>query len=322
MAAPGRRSESTGTVIVAGLANLAVAAAKAVAGLISGSAAVLSEAAHSLADTTTEILLYVALRRGARPADDQHPLGHGRESYLWALIAAVFTFVAGAGFSITEGVHSIQHPRHDQDAFVSYVVLVISAIAEGISLARATRQVRRRARRWRITPFRVLRRTPNTTVKAVFLEDSAAVIGLALAGAGVGLSDLTNSPFYDGAASIGIGILLLVVGGVLARSNLSLLIGQRAGDPARDEIVRELSALPEVRRIDSLLTLVLGPEDILIAAKVHFAHDATATEIAATAAEARRRLTARNPGVRFLFLEPSPSLPRPDPPAPGEPTAP
>ncbi|WP_433133815.1 cation diffusion facilitator family transporter [Micromonospora sp. CA-240977] len=302
-------SESVGTVIVAGAANLAIAIAKLIAGLISGSAAMLSEAAHSVADTTTEVLLFQALRRGARPADQRHPFGYGKESYVWAFFAAMFTFVAGAGFAVTHGVTTILVHEHSGDYLVSYLVLAVSFVIESISLARALRQVRRASQRWGTTPRRFLRLTADTTVKAVFLEDSAALIGLLLAGAGVGLSHATGDEVWDGVASILIGLLLLTVAGILAGNNLSLLVGRAVPERLRHEIERELSGLPEVERIDTLLTMQLGPEDILVAAKVDFRDDATGAQIEATADQAERRLTGRYPEIRFVFLDPTRSLP-------------
>ena len=178
------RPESTGTVIVAGLANLAIAAAKAVAGVLSGSAAVLSEAAHSFADTLTEVLLFVALRRGSRPADADHPFGHGKAAYLWALLAATGTLVLGAGFAVFQGVRTIMSGPTDEGHYlVAYVVLAISFVLEGTSLLRAVHQLRRGAARYMVTALRFLRRTPDTAVKAVTAEDSAALVGLVLAGA-------------------------------------------------------------------------------------------------------------------------------------------
>ncbi|MET8121338.1 cation diffusion facilitator family transporter [Micromonospora sp. NPDC005189] len=302
-------SESVGTVIVAGAANLAIAIAKLVAGVISGSAAMLSEAAHSIADTTTEVLLYQALRRGARPADQRHPFGYGKESYVWAFFAAMFTFVAGAGFAVTHGVTTILVHEHSGDYLISYIVLGVSFVIESISLTRAVRQVRRESQRWRTTPRRFLRLTADTTVKAVFLEDSAALIGLLLAGLGVGLSEATGDEVWDGVASILIGLLLLTVAGILASNNLSLLVGRSVPERLRHEIERELTGLPEVERIDTLLTMQLGPDDVLVAAKVDFRDEATGAAIEATADEAERRLTGRYPEIRYVFLDPTRSLP-------------
>ena len=298
-------SESMVTVIVAGLANLAIAIAKTVAGVLSGSAAMLSEAAHSFADTTTELLLYIALRRGRRRPDDRHPFGYGKESFVWAFLAALFTFVAGAGFSITHGVNTIRHGEEGGDFTVSYIVLAVSFVLETVSFLRTVRQVRGEARRWRTTGKRFLRLTPDTTVKAVFLEDSAALIGLLLAAAGLVLTQVTGDVFWDGLGSIGIGVLLLAVVAVLTRTNLSLLVGQAVPARLHREIADEISAPPAVSGVPTLLTMQLGLEDILVAAKVDFADDATGARIEATADEIERRLVALYPSIRFVFLDPT-----------------
>ncbi|WP_121399291.1 cation diffusion facilitator family transporter [Micromonospora sp. M71_S20] len=317
MAQPEVRTESVGTVVVAGAANLAIAVAKLVAGVISGSAAMLSEAVHSVADTTTEVLLYLALRRGARPADARHPFGYGKESYVWAFLAALFTFVAGAGFAITHGVTTILVHEHSGDYLITYVVLAVSFAIESVSLARAVRQVRAESRRWRTTPRRFLHLTSDTPLKAVFLEDSAALIGLVLAAAGVALSQLTGDELWDGAASVLIGVLLLVVATVLAHSNISLLVGRAVPERLRGEISEELAGLPAVRRIDTLLTMQLGPSDVLVAAKVDFDDEASGATIEAAADQAERRLTARHPQIRYVFLDPTRSGDAPEPGGPG-----
>ena len=305
MSGPAQSTQSVRTVIVAGLANLAVAVAKLLAGLISGSAAVLSEAAHSFADTTTEVLLYVALRRGARPATEQYPFGHGRESYLWALIAAVVTFVVGAGFSILQGLRTIFGMHGGLSPGIAYLVLAVSFVAEGISLIRSFRQLRRRAANLRLSWLRVAQRTPNTTVKAVLLEDSAALIGLVLAAIGVALSQFTGSPVWDGAASLAIGGLLLVTATILARNNIGFLVGRAAGESVRDEIHAELANVPKVSGIGQLVALQLGPEEILVAAKVAFADCATSDDIEDAADVAERRLTDHYPAIRYVFLDPT-----------------
>src|SRR5215218_1470222 len=149
-------SESTGTVVVAGLANLGIAIAKLVGGLISHSSAMLSEAAHSLADTITEVLLFIALKRGNRPADDRHPFGYGRETYFWAFIASLATFTLGAGFSVYQGISTIVGGEEQGDPLISYIVLAIAFVLESSSLLKAVRQVRGAARRWRVTPAQYL----------------------------------------------------------------------------------------------------------------------------------------------------------------------
>ena len=299
------QNESVGTVIVAGLANLVIAVAKLLAGLVSGSAAVVSESVHSLADTVTEVFLFVALRRGARPADEEHPFGYGKESFVWAFIAAVFTFVGGAGFSIYHGIETIIAPRHTGDYLWSYVVLAVSFVAEGTSFLRARRQVEGASRRWGISPFRFLRLTPDTTVKAVYLEDSAALVGLVLAGAGLALTQLTGHEMWDGIASIAIGVLLLAVATTLAASNASLLVGRAVPRRVHNQIAADLASIPIVVAVPTLLTMQLGPGDILVAAKVDFQDDVSGGEIELASDEAERRLRARYPGIRYVFLDPT-----------------
>jgi len=303
----GSGGESTGTVVVAGVANLGIAIAKLVGGLISHSSAMLSEAAHSLADTITEVLLFIALKRGDRPADDRHPFGYGRETYFWAFMASLCTFVLGAGFSVWQGISTILHGEEQGDPLVSYIVLAIAFVLEGSSLVKAVRQVRGAARKWRVSPARYLQATTDTTVKAVTFEDSAALVGLVLAALGLFLEHLTGSAVWDGAAAILIGLLLLAVAISLGRANVSLLIGQAASERIEEELRQEIAALPHVDDVSFLLTSVIGPGQLVVAAKVDFADDATATDIESTADEAERRLVARHEGVRYVFLDPTTS---------------
>jgi cation diffusion facilitator family transporter len=297
--------ESTGTVIVAGLANFGIAIAKFVGGMISHSSAMLSEAAHSVADTITEILLFVALKRGNREADDKHPFGYGRETYFWAFLASLATFALGAGFSIWQGVTTIINGEEQGSPLVSYIVLAVSFVLEGTSWLKAVRQVRGAARKWQVTPGRYLQATTDTTVKAVTFEDTAALIGLVFAAIGLFLEHMTGNPMWDGIAAITIGVLLLAVAISLARANVSLLIGQSASPRIEEELRREINALPHVQDVPFLITSVIGPGQLVVAAKVDFTDDATADDIEQTADEAERRLVARHDGVRYVFLDPT-----------------
>jgi cation diffusion facilitator family transporter len=301
----GSGGESSGTVIVAGVANLGIAIAKLIGGMISHSSAMLSEAAHSLADTITEVLLFIAIKRGKRPADDRHPFGYGRETYFWAFLAALATFALGAGFSIWQGVSTIVHREEQGDPLVSYIVLAVSFVLEGLSWLKAIRQVRTAARTWGTTPSRYLAATTDTTVKAVTLEDTAALIGLVLAAIGLFLEHVTGNPVWDGVAAITIGVLLLAVAYALARANASLLIGQAASPRIEEELRREIEALPHVEDVPILITSVIGPGQLIVAAKVDFDDVATAEDVERTADEAERRLVARHPGVRYVFLDPT-----------------
>jgi cation diffusion facilitator family transporter len=297
--------ESTGTVILAGAVNLAIAAAKFVGGMISHSSAMLSESAHSVADTVTEVLLFVALKRGTKPPDRRHPFGYGRETYFWAFLASLCTFVVGAGFSIYQGVHTIIERKPEGSPLVSYIVLAVSFVLEGSSLIKAIRQVRGSAGRWRITPGQYLQATTDTTVKAVTFEDSAALVGLVLAALGLFLEQMTGDPLWDGVSAIAIGVLLIVVAASLARANMSLLIGQSASPVIEQRLREEIQGLDHVVDVPFMLTSVIGPGQLLIAAKVDFDDAATATDIERTADEAERRLVAEYDGVRYVFLDPT-----------------
>jgi len=298
-------NESIGTVILAGAANLAIAVAKLAAGLFSGSSAMLSEAAHSFADTITEIFLYVALVRGRQPADEQHPFGHGKESFVWAFIAALFTFVGGAGFSIYHGITAIVAEEKTGDFLWSYVVLAISFVAEGTSFLRAQRQVAGESRRWGVTRSRFLRLTPDTTVKAVYFEDSAALVGLVLAALGLVLTEMTGDEIWDGLSSIAIGVLLFLVAAILSRSNVSLLVGRSVPRRIHNQIAADLAGIPIVVAVPTLLTMQLGPGEVLVAAKVDFEDEVTGGEIEAASDEAERRLRGRYPEIRYVFLDPT-----------------
>jgi cation diffusion facilitator family transporter len=302
----GSDGESTGTVILAGAANLAIAIAKLVGGLISHSSAMMSEAAHSLADTITEVLLFIALKRGNRAADERHPFGYGRETYFWAFLAALCTFGIGAGFSIWQGVSTIIEREPEGSPTVSYIVLAVSFVLEGSSLLKAVRQVRGAAEERQISSRAYLQHTTDTTVKAVTFEDTAALVGLVLAALGLFLEQLTGDPLWDGVAAILIGLLLVLVAGSLARANVSLLIGQAVPGATQQEFKDELSELDQVDDVPFLVTTVIGPGQLLVAAKVDFADGATVADIENASDEAERRLVARHSGVRYVFLDPTP----------------
>jgi cation diffusion facilitator family transporter len=295
------------TVIVAGAGNLVVAAAKTVGGIVSGSAAMQAEAAHSLADTVTEVFLYVANRRGVRGPDAQHPFGHGRETYLWAFLASVATFVAGASFSLARGVNTLMHgeSRESGSLLLSYGVLLFAAFVEGASLWRGLHQARSTAARFQVTPRAFLRLTSDTPLKAVIFEDRAALAGLALAAAGLTLWQATGQTAWDGAASLAIGLLLAAVAVSLARTNLSLLIGRRVSPQVHSALQAEIESLPGVEALPVFIVVVLGPGEVLVAAKVSFADDFSTIDVERVADEAEARLRSRFQGVRYVFLDPT-----------------
>ncbi|MDP9844980.1 cation diffusion facilitator family transporter [Streptosporangium lutulentum] len=302
-------SESLVTVIVAGLANLAIGVAKLIAGLLSGSSAMLSEAMHSAADTVTEVLLFVAVRRGGKSADVRHPFGHGKAGFFWALMAAFATLIGGAGFSITHGVQEIIHGEELADLTISYAVLAISFVIEGISFLRALSQVRGEARRLDVSPRRYVAKTSDTALKAVLYEDAAALAGLLIAAGGLMAYQLTGSNLWDGVASMLIGLLLLLVALHLIWVNASLLIGQAAPARMEDEIRAEMLALPEIENVVELLTMMLGPDEVMVAAHIDFADDATGANLELAADRVERRLVERFPSISQVFLDPTPGRP-------------
>ncbi|MET9589595.1 cation diffusion facilitator family transporter [Streptomyces sp. NPDC006516] len=298
--------ESTFTVVVAAAANLGIAVAKLVAGLISGSSAMLSEAAHSVADTVTEAMLLTALKRSEKPPDEDHPLGYGPERYIWAMLAAVATFVGGAVFSLYDGIHTLIEGEELGDPLVSYIVLAVAFLLEGFSLRTGVRQVRGDAARLRMPAPRYLRRTPDTAVKAVVMEDSAALAGLLLAAGGLLGGQLTGSGVWDGIASVLIGFLLVYVAWVLCRSNAQLLIGRPLPAQMRAGVREELLSVPHIVEVLELTTLIQGPSELLVAAKVDFRDASTARQIEWACEEAEQQLRERYPAVQRVYLDPTP----------------
>ena len=298
--------ESTSTVVVAAAANLGIAAAKLVAGLISGSSAMLSEAAHSVADTVTELMLLTALKRSEKPPDEDHPLGYGPERYVWAMLAAVATFVGGAVFSLYDGIHTLLKGEELGDPLVSYVVLAVAFLLEGFSLRTGVRQVRGEAARLRMPAPRYLRRTTDTAVKAVVMEDSAALAGLLLAAGGLLGGQLSGSAVWDGVASVLIGLLLVYVAWVLCRSNAQLLIGRPFPPDMRAGVREELLSVPHVVEVLELTTLIQGPAELLVAAKVDFRDASTAAQIEWACEEAEQQLRERYPSIQRVYLDPTP----------------
>jgi cation diffusion facilitator family transporter len=300
--------ESLGTVLLAGGMNLGIAVAKAVGGVISGSSSMLSEAAHSVADTVTEVLLLTALRRSARPADDRHPLGYGPERYFWAFLASVATLIGGAVFAVTDGIRTLVNGEDPGSPLVSYIVLVIAFGMEGTSLVRGVRQTWGEANRRKVGFFPYLRRMPDTTVKAVVFEDSAALVGLVLAAGGLLGVQLTGSTAWDGVASILIGVMLAFVAFTLGRDNMSLLIGRSVPGSVVEGIREEILSPGIVDAVGQLVAVLLGPDEVLVAAKVDFVDTATALEVEEACEEVERKLRDRFSSISQVFLDPTANI--------------
>ncbi|MCU1378261.1 MAG: family transporter [Acidimicrobiales bacterium] len=260
--------ESTRTVVVALVVNLSVALAKIGAAVITGSTAMAAEAAHAVADTGNQVLLLEAQRRSVRPADERHPFGYGRDAYFWALIASVGVFVAGAVFSLREGVASVLHQVDATSFGVAYAILAISALFDSVSLVQAVRQLRSEARQFRRDFLDQVVLTSDPTVRAVFAEDAAAIAGDVIALVGVALHQATGSPLPDAIAAVLIGMLLVAVSVQLARRNRDFLLGEQAPPAVRVEVERSVASKPGVVAIKELALTYLGPRRIWVLARV------------------------------------------------------
>lgn len=274
--------ESTLTVIVAFGANLAIAAAKTAAAALSGSASMLAEAVHSWSDTGNEVFLLIANRRSARPADPQRPLGYGREAYVWSLLAAVGLFVVGASVSIWHGVSELigGEQADGRDYALAYAVLAISFVLEGISFSQAVRQLRAEANRLDRDLLTHAVETSDPTVRAVFAEDAAALIGIVIATAGIALHELTGVAAWDAVGSILVGVLLGVVAVLLIDRNRRFLTGEPGSADLREGAIARLRQLPGVASVRYLRLEFIGPKQLFLVASVDLTGDDAESSVA------------------------------------------
>jgi len=284
--------ESTTTVVIAFFANLAIAGAKTVVALATGSASMLAESAHSWADTGNQVLLYIADRRSRKAADEAHPLGYGREAYVWALVAAFGLFTAGAVVSVWEGVSKLFAAESDEVSYTwAYVVLALAFVFEGISFAQAYRQTRREARPLDRRVLEHAFETSDPTLRAVFAEDSAALLGLVVAAIGVFLHQVTGNPVYDAIGSIVVGVLLGVVAVVLINQNRRYLTGQQSDPELRRLAVDRVKRLPGVARVTYLRLEYVGPRQMFLTARIDLDGEPRETQIAQMLRDLETELT-------------------------------
>jgi cation diffusion facilitator family transporter len=262
------------TVVVAFAANALVATAKTVAAALSGSASMTAEAAHSWADTGNEAFLLIAERRGSRPPDAEHPRGHGRETYVWTMFAAVGLLVAGGVLSIWHGVGEIVAGGEERSGFaLNWVVLAAAFLLEGVSFLQAVCQARRQGRRFGMRPLPFVLRTSDATLRAVVLEDSAALVGLLLAAAGVGLHQATGDPLWDALGSVAVGLLLGFVAVVLIVRNHDFLVGETIPQSLWNETLELLLSHESVDRVTYLHIEYVGPMRFFVVAAVDMVGD-------------------------------------------------
>ncbi|HMA45731.1 MAG TPA: cation diffusion facilitator family transporter [Frankiaceae bacterium] len=292
----------TTAVVAALLANLGIAASKFVAFLVTGSSAMLAESIHSLADSGNQLLLLLGGRQARRPADAEHPFGYGRERYVYAFLVAIVLFTLGGLFAVYEGVEKLRHPHELDSPAVALAVLVVAIALESFSLRTAVRESRphKGTRSW--PAFIHQTRAPELPV--VLLEDCAALIGLFFAVSAVGLTVVTGNPRWDGVGTVLIGVLLVGVAVVLAVETKGMLVGE-AASPAQVRLIRAaLAGAPLVTKVIHLRTLHLGPDELLVAAKLGLEPHATLPEVARAIDEAEDRLRAAVPIAHRVYLEP------------------
>jgi cation diffusion facilitator family transporter len=277
------KTESTMTVFVAFAANLAVAVAKTVAAAVSGSASMTAEAAHSWADTGNQGFLIIANRRSSRPPDAERPLGYGGEAYVWSLLAAMGLFVVGGTLSVWRGVTELIHGESSSENYlVAYVVLGIAFALEASSLLQAVRQLGGEAREFDRDLLAHVLQTSDPTTRAVFAEDTAALVGIVIAVLGIGLHQLTGNAVWDGIGSILVGILLGAVAVVLIDRNRRFLVGQPASPQLREAAIGRLQQLPEVASVRFVRLVFVGPKQLFLVASVDLVGDAVESRVATT----------------------------------------
>ncbi len=303
-------SESRTTVLVAFAANVLIAIAKSAAAVVTGSASLVAEAAHSWADTGNEIFLLIANRRAARPPDPAHPFGHGREAYVWSLFAALGLFVAGAAVSVTYGILELARPEPASYFAVGYAVLAVSFVFEGISFRQSVRQARAEAQVMERDLIEHVLATSDPTLRAVFAEDSAALAGLVIAALGLGAHQLTGSVVPDAVGSILVGVLLAVVAVLLINRNRRSLVGEEADPRVRAAVVQALLDSPEVARVTYLRLEIVGPRMVLLVAAVDLTGDDAESALALRLRALEVRISA-SPAVAGAVL----TLSAPDDPA-------
>jgi cation diffusion facilitator family transporter len=295
-------SGSSNKVIFAALiGNSLVALTKFVAAAFTGSSAMLSEGIHSLVDTGNQVLLLYGIRQARHPADDQFPFGHGKEIYFWSFVVAILVFALGAGISIYEGIQHLRHPVAVENPLINYVVLGLAMIFEGSAWLFAFKEFSSTKGKW--TYFQAVRRGKDPTTFVVLFEDSAAMLGLLVAFAGIGLAQWTGILYFDGLASIIIGLLLAATAVWLAYETKGLLIGESANRWIV-EGVRELAAGAEfVEHVNEVLTMHVGPEYILVNISLDFRDDVPAGMVEQVVAALDRDIKASYVNVRRVFVE-------------------
>ena len=292
--------ESKLAIFAALVGNLAIAIVKMIAAVITGSSAMVSEAIHSLVDTGNQGLLLLGLKRSKKPPDLEHPYGHGRELYFWSFVVAVAIFAVGGGVSVYEGIRHLLAPVVIEDPFWNYVVLGFAFVFESISWFFGWRAFRTRLGKQ--GPLRAIQRSKDPTVFIVILEDSAAIAGLVIAFLGVYFGHLWRNPYLDGTASILIGLLLGLIAVFLAYETKGLLIGEGYDRKTLEELRQTIGSDQDIDRINRLLTLFFGPEDVMLTVEVRFRDRLTTEQIRAAVKRIREKIRAQHSEIKRIYF--------------------
>lgn len=299
------KAAATKKVIYAAIgANLGIAVAKFVAAAVTGSAAMMAEGIHSAVDTGNELLLLIGEKRSEKEADAKHPFGYGKSVYFWALIVALSVFSLGGGLSINHGVHGLMEPEPLQDPMWSYIVLAVAFLFEGYSW-NVSRLSLNTYRKPGSNLWQTMRASKDASVFTVFIEDSAALLGVMVAAIGIGMAQWTGEPRWDPAASIVIGLLLIGAAFTLARETGALLVGEGMGKEATARLRDVMTADPSIDSVARLASMQLGPDDILLTAAVQFKRGMTIEEVEHAIERVERAVNAHNPSIHTIYFESS-----------------
>ncbi len=298
-----RNQESPHSVIASVVSDAGIAIVKIVVAVISGSAAMLSEAIHSCVDAFNSVFLIVGVRTSARPPDDEHPFGHGREIYFWTLIVAMSIFAGGGALSVYEGVKHLAHPEVLGRAWPSYLVLAAAAVFEGWAALVAYREFRDNRRSASIGLWAAFRASKDLTTFVVLFENGAALVGVLIAFAGIGISHLTGSPYPDAIASLMIGALLIAVAFMLIRESRGLLVGEGVDRRTVAEIRRLVGADPAVDAVLHIMTMQMGPDEALLVMDVRFRPELTAGRLADVIHALEQKVRSRYEDVTRIFIQ-------------------
>jgi cation diffusion facilitator family transporter len=304
-AAPPRREQSNVAIYASIGANVAIAATKLTAAALSGSSAMVAEGLHSLVDASDGTLLLVGRIRSRRPPDEAHPFGHGLELYFWTLIVAMLFFAVGGGMSVYEGIMHLLHPEPLRDPTLSYIVLGVAALFDGSSFVVALRTLRREERGRTIR--HILRHGKDPSTSTVVLEDFADLTGLAIAFLGVYLGHRLTNPLFDGAASVGVGLVLATVALVLVAQTRRLLVGERTSEDVLRAVRDAAKGEPMIEFATCPLSMQLGPNEVLLGITARFDPDLSADDVARVIQRFEDRVRKARPDVKYICIEPVPS---------------